>query len=166
MRQLWDHAGPGLSKCEGDFAGNVHMVILDNLVEHTTYYFEVLSGGLTESNGGNYYSFTTASIGAGKPYLLYGNIVSGDEDVTIGSAVITAHLIRGDILSHPVISLVRPDGVWMLNLGNLKNSSSGDIAPFEDGDVIIIESRDAIYQFGTDTIIVRMSARKTPGHLR
>ena len=41
------------------FSGCTHYVEITGLTKETTYYFEVMAGGETDNNGGNYYAFRT-----------------------------------------------------------------------------------------------------------
>jgi hypothetical protein len=126
----------GLTKCEDGAGREVHLVVLDNLVENAKYYFEIVSGGIADNNHGNYYSFTTTKSRPGVPAAIYGRVIDRDTDEGIGGVLVFGALRHGETSSHPFAALTNSDGLWILNLGNLKSPISNDVMPYESGDAI------------------------------
>lgn len=147
---------PGYSAYEVNPGGELHLVELDNLPDTTTYYFEVVSDSITDNNDSVYYSFTTTAAGAGKPSVLYGRVL--DTNSTPLSGVIVSVMLRrnGGSSSYPLTNTTSPDGVWLLNLGNLKSPTSSDVMTYQEGDTISISCEGG--SAGTADTTVLLSA--------
>jgi hypothetical protein len=152
------HYGPtqalGLTKCEDGPASEIHMLVLDNLSENTQYYFEVVSAGITDDNQGSYYLFTTTMSGAGVPAVIYGRVNKAGTNSGVGNVIVSGTLRRGEISSYPLIGLTNQDGIWVLNLGNLKSPVSNNVLPYETGDTIILQLQGGSNGIGADSIVI------------
>jgi hypothetical protein len=144
----------GFAKCEGEPGSEIHMVVLDNLTANTPYYFEIVSGGITDDNEGDYYWFTTTLAGAGVPASIYGRVAKASTDLPVGNVLVSGRLERGEISSYPLTGLTNSDGRWLLNLGNLKNPASNNILPYQAGDTIFLQVLGGSEGQGADTIVI------------
>ena len=152
------HYGPtpalGLTKCEDEPGSEIHRVVLGNLSESTPYYFEVVSGGITDDNQGDYYSFTTTKPGAGVPSVIYGRVIEAETNTAGANILVTGTLRRGEIGSYPLSGMADSDGMWVLNLGNLKSPGSSSVLPYEVGDTIVLEFQGGSSGVSADTIVI------------
>ncbi|MCX5753123.1 MAG: T9SS type A sorting domain-containing protein [Candidatus Krumholzibacteria bacterium] len=134
------HYGPtpalGLTKNEERGGRAVHMVVLDNLSENAPYYFEIVSGGMTDDNQGNYYTFKTTKARPGVPATVFGRVFDGTTDKGIGDVLVSGTVRHDGISSYPFTALTNAEGIWMLNLGNLKEPGSNDVLPYAAGDAM------------------------------
>jgi hypothetical protein len=139
-----------------------HIVVLDNLSASATYYCEIVSNGVADDNKGNCYSFRTTEPGAGVPFTIFGCVVNAGEQSPASQTIVAATLRRGDIVSHPLITVTGSEGMWLLNLGNLKESESGSVLPYQVGDTVLLEfsGNGAV---GVDTIAVFESSPQNCG---
>ncbi len=144
----------GFNKCEGESGSEIHLVVLDNLTANTPYYFEIVSGGIVDDNDGNYHSFTTTLPGAGVPAIIYGRVSKAGTDLPAGNVLVSGSLKRGGISSYPLTGLTNSNGVWLLNLGNLKDPISNDVLPCEIGDTIFLQLLGGSEGQGADTIVI------------
>jgi hypothetical protein len=144
----------GCRRCEGEPGSEIHMVVLDNLTANTPYYFEIVSGGIVDDNEGYYHSFTTTLPGAGVPSIIYGRVAKADTDLPVGDVLVFGTLKRGEISSYTLTALTNPDGRWILNLGNLKDTVSNDVLPCEIGDTIFLQLLGGSEGQGADTIVI------------
>ena len=109
-------------------AGEIHKVSLTGLPKETTYFFEVVSDGQIDNNGGNFYQFQTAKTGAGSFHTLYGFVKDGQGQGIEGAVVL---LTVEDSLK--LSYLTGSNGDWTVDLTNLKNSSTYDVQSFANG---------------------------------
>ncbi len=133
---------------------DVHMAVLGGLSPSTPYYYEVVSGGVTENNNGDYYTFTTTSVGTGIPYVLYGQVTEAGTGLPIFGVSVTGVLHHDGAGSHPLVRLTDSDGMWVLNLGNLKASASGDVLEYALGDTFLLTLEGGSAGSGADTVVV------------
>ena len=70
------------------------------------------------------------------------------------NTIVSCKLRRGEIDSHPLITLTNPDGMWSLNLGNLKNPASNNVLPYEAGDTIFLQLHGGSNGTGADTVVI------------
>jgi len=125
----------GESTCDSRPDDNVHQVQLTGLLAESTYYFEVVSDGETDDNGGAYYTLDTAEVGSGIPYVVFGDVwLYGESDPAI-EALVVVEVRSGSGTSTPLSTLTDPGGFWSLNLGNLK-TPAGLVFAYAEGDTI------------------------------
>lgn len=153
----------GMSSCDSESAGRLHTIVLDHLSAETEYYFEVSSGGVTENNAGSLYSFTTAVPGAGKPYVLYGNVITSGVDLPAEDVVTSGALTSGNDNTHLVLSATEADGIWVLNLGNLKSATSGEVVNHQTGDTIILKFYGSDGRMVENSVVVTGSSPQDCG---
>jgi PKD repeat protein len=120
---------------------DTHFVTLLSLLPDTTYYFYVVSAGVTEDHNGSHYTVTTApTLALPGNDQIYGQVLLTDSTAAEGTIV---YIILEDdngvgspSEAAPLSALVDPSGYWFLNLANARttelsnyfsySSSSGD----------------------------------------
>lgn len=116
---------------------DTHYVAVTGLNPETLYYYKVVSGGVTDDNNGNYYTFTSAQTApGGAQYIVYGHVFHDR-----GNAVRTIVYLRVThvgVASHFLSALTDNDGNWSLNLSNLKSSEDGSVLNYSSGDPIYV----------------------------
>ena len=153
----------GLTRCHQGPESEIHMVVLDNLLESTPYYFEIVSGGITDNNQGSYYPFTTTQSGAGIPAIIYGQVKKSGTNTAISNILVSGWLRRGGIYSYPLIGLTNSEGIWILNLGNLKSAISNQVLPYAIGDTIFLQLQGGSNGTGADTILISNTSPQNSG---
>ena len=113
--------------CDTRPVDDVHYVEITGLSTNTVYYFEVVSGGITDRNGGALYTFTTADVGNGVNCMILGWVMLSDGVTPARGTIVTVQIKSNGNLSYPLSRLTYPNGVWSLNLGDLKNSADGTV---------------------------------------
>ena len=112
-----------------------HSFQLTNLTSTTLYYFEITSGGVSYKDNGEFYSFQTAQVAIGTPYIVYGTVVD------VGTSAITDAYVKlvaqqDGISSSPLSAVTDSNGKWNLNLGNLKLADTGGVMNYNVGHLI------------------------------
>jgi hypothetical protein len=155
--------GLGQQACDPRPDDDVHSVLITGLSPLTTYYFEVVSGSETDDNGGAYYTLTTAEIGSGIPYVVFGRVeLPGGTDPAVG-AIVSLWVLAGGSLSHPLSTLADSNGVWTVNLGNLKDPADGTVFTYATDDSIFIDAEGSRDGFGGDSTTVSGSSPQDAG---
>ncbi|HUU45086.1 MAG TPA: prenyltransferase/squalene oxidase repeat-containing protein [Acidobacteriota bacterium] len=157
------------STCESEWwGGQLHYVELNDLASATTYVFEVVSDETTDNNGGAYYTFTTSPVGAGAPGTVYGRVMvdvpvetqKSDPDPpkiwdNASQSIVTATLATpAGSESSPLTVMADGDGLWVINLGNLKNAASHDVMEYAAGDTVRLVAQSGLYGTGEKTIVL------------
>jgi len=119
-----------------DTLSDTHWVQLSGLEPDTTYHFQVTSDGITEEG----FSFHTFGVGAGIPYTLYGQVYEPGGVDTEERAIVYVSLLRDGDESSLLSALTDSDGMWYVDLGNLKDPDTGEVWDWQEGDVIRIEA--------------------------
>ncbi|MCD6508499.1 fibronectin type III domain-containing protein [Candidatus Poribacteria bacterium] len=133
----------GTTKALGSTASDTrvddtHYVEITGLDPETTYYFEVVSDGTTDDNGGNKYEFKTAKVGTGTSYVVYGKVYKADGVTPAEGAIVYVRVTHGGVVSHWLSTLSDSSGNWQVNLGNLKDPTTGDVLGYGTGDPMYI----------------------------
>jgi hypothetical protein len=151
------------TECEIGPASEIHTVVLDGLTEDTSYYFEVVSGDVTDNNQGQFYSFVTSRVGAGLPSILYGRVVEAAAGSGVAGVIVSGTLERGEVHSHLIVVLTQTDGRWLLNLGNLKDATSNDVLAYETGDMMVLRFEGGSEGSAVDTVMMTGSSPQDAG---
>ena len=123
-----------LTTTSPDTAARLHLFELSSLASDTTYYFTITSGTTTDNNSGSFYTFQTAQVAIGTPYIVYGTVDDGSSAV---SAAYTKLIVQQNgTTSSPLSAITDNDGKWHLNLGNLKVTDTGGVMNYSLGDQI------------------------------
>ena len=126
----------GFSATDARPDDDTHWVQITGLSPRTTYFYEVASGGVTDNNGGSYYTFTTAAVGAGVSYTVYGRILKRDTITPATGTIVYVSVNSGAGTSHLLSVVSSSTGSWSVNLGNLKDPSTGNPFVYIVGDTI------------------------------
>jgi len=143
----------GSATCTADPDATVHTVETTSLTANTVYYFEAVSGALTDNNGGAYYSFRTAGSGSGVPYVTYGDVLAAGGGGPADAIVVVEAIVAG---STPAPLSCRTDatGNWLVNLGNLKDAATGAVVVWTTGDSLMLTAMGGIRGSAVDTVLV------------
>ncbi|HUU45785.1 MAG TPA: CARDB domain-containing protein, partial [Acidobacteriota bacterium] len=141
--------------CEWNWWGGwLHLVELDGLEPETSYLFEVESGETVDDNDGAYYSFTTTSVGAGKPGTVYGKVLLEDS-TPAPMAIVSATLAdAGGAESSQLSVMAGWDGSWVFNLGNLKDPVGNGVMEYASGDTVHLSAQGGADGTGGITIVL------------
>ncbi|MGB2989234.1 MAG: fibronectin type III domain-containing protein [Candidatus Zixiibacteriota bacterium] len=153
----------GDTTCDPRPDDDIHQVVITGLPAETTYYFEVISGGITDDNGGAYYTFTTTDVASGVPYVIFGYVLLHNGLSPIAATIVSAQVKSNGNTSYPLSGLTDTSGVWSLNLGNLKNAADGTVLSYSTGDSILIDAQGAANGVGGDTTMVSGSSPQYAG---
>ncbi|MDP6998435.1 MAG: T9SS type A sorting domain-containing protein [Candidatus Poribacteria bacterium] len=123
-----------LTATSPDTAARLHVFELSSLASDTTYYFTITSGTTTDNNSGSFYTFQTAQVAIGTPYIVYGTVDDGSSAVS--GAYIKLIVQQNGTTSSPLSAITDSDGKWNLNLGNLKMTDTGGVMNYSIGDLI------------------------------
>jgi hypothetical protein len=134
---------------------DVHYVEIAGLSANTVYYFEVVSGGKTDGNGGALYSFTTADVGKGVNCMVLGWVMLSDGVSPARGTIVTVQVKSNGSLSYPLSRLTYPNGVWSLNLEDLKNPADGTVLAYNVGDTIFVHAQGGAD--GTGQVVTTVS---------
>ena len=90
------------------FAGCTHYVEITGLTKETIYYFEVVAGGETDDNGGNYYTFTTMKQPQSPPTpcTITGCVYETDGTTLAEGAMVYLWVTHGGVESYPLSDLL------------------------------------------------------------
>jgi len=153
----------GDTSCDPRPDDDVHQVTITGLSAETTYYYEVISGGITDDNGGAYYTFITTDVGSGIPYVVFGYVQLHNGTSPGTATIISAQVRSNGSASSPLSDLTNTEGAWSLNLGNLKNLADGTVLSYDTGDSIFIDAQGAADGIGQDTTTVSGSSPQYAG---
>jgi len=117
-------------------AGSVGMgsLRLLGLEPETEYVFEIVSNGITYNNNGSPYTFKTAKIGTGYPYVVFGRMVD-ERGEPLENAMVYVELRRDERISLAIADMTDENGYWNVNLANLK-MADGQVYQWKAGDEI------------------------------
>jgi hypothetical protein len=101
----YDLRGQLVSEC-------THYVEITGLTKETTYYFEVLAGGETEDNQGNYYTFRTMKqlLGPPSPCIITGCVYEEDGTTLAVGPIVYLSVTHGGVKSYPLSDLLGSPG--------------------------------------------------------
>jgi hypothetical protein len=126
-------------------------VNITGLQEGTTYYYEVVSGGDTDDNDGQCYTFQT-TLDTGNPpapYNVYGVVWQDPAMTTVAEgAVKYVRIIHGGTTSYWLSGLTNANGIFFADLANAKDPNTQTYIGYSVDDAI-----ETIAQaiWGTDT---------------
>ena len=153
----------GDTSCDSRPNDDVHQVIITGLSAETTYYFEVISGGITDNNGGAYYTFITTDVASGVPYVIFGYVLLHNGLSPTTATIVSVQVESNGNASYPLSDLTNTDGAWSLNLGNLKNLADGTVLSYSTGDSTFVDAQGAADGVGQDTTTVSGSSPQYAG---
>jgi hypothetical protein len=101
---------------------DAHWVQLKGLDPETIYHYQITSG--TETT--EVFSFQTSKVGMGVPYTVYGQVIDSYAGTPAADVVVYVTLYRGTDESTILSTLTDANGMWQIDLGNLKDPVTGD----------------------------------------
>jgi hypothetical protein len=138
----YDVRGRYLSVC-------THYVEITGLTKETAYYFEVVAGGETDDNEGNYYTFTTMKQPQSPPTpcFITGCVYEEDGTTLAVGPMVYLQVTHGGVASYPLSDLLSDDdatpGCFALDINQARSSETDDFFPsIVAGDPIRIEAVD------------------------
>jgi len=123
-----------LTAASPDTASKFHTFQLSNLTATTLYYFEITSGGVSYKDDGEFYTFQTAQVAIGTPYIVYGTVDDGTS--ALSSTYVKLVTYQNGTASSPLSAITDSNGQWNLNLGNLKLTDTGGVINYSIGDLL------------------------------
>ncbi len=128
------------------FEGTTHYVTVTNLSPNTTYYYDIVSGGVTYDEGGLHYTMTTGpTLDPPSPDTVYGLVFLSDGTTPAEGAIVYIKLRDNDGEgttgeSQICSSLVESTGFWSYGLGNVRIQTLDSYFEYsKSGDSLILE---------------------------
>lgn len=117
---------------------DTHHVTISGLTAVTTYYYRVVSGGITYDDGGDPYEIITGpNIDFGMPVIIGGKVYTDDaKTIPAEGAIVYARIGDSQWLS----SLVDAAGNWGLNIKALRTGDYLNAYSFTDSSVLSLEA--------------------------
>lgn len=135
-----------------------HYIILRNLTEQTTYYYELIAGReLVTLPNGKPYSFTTLAVDNGVRSNLrpaYGKIVNAN-DSPAADALVFLRITD----AYPLVAITKASGEWLIPLQTILSVKSGQGIAVSDADRV---SLDFISDNGQSTHVDAPISKITP----
>jgi predicted outer membrane repeat protein len=138
---------------------DTHYVIVSGLQPITTYYFDVVSGSVTDNNSGTHYSVTTApTIGLPNSDLIFGQVFKSDGTTVASGSMVYITLEDSDGAGStnqaaPLSVLVDSNGYWSTDLGNARSADLSDYFSYSNsGDLLLLEALGASDDVGCQRI--------------
>ena len=129
---------------------DTHYVTISGLSPNTTYYFDLISGGTTDNNGGSHYTVTTgASLSLPASDTIYGQVFKADGTTPAQGAIVKITVGNNDNSGSsenaaPLSALVDTNGFWNTNLGNARLSDQSAFFSYSvSGDQVAFEVQGA-----------------------
>ncbi|MBI5116472.1 putative metal-binding motif-containing protein, partial [Candidatus Poribacteria bacterium] len=130
---------------------DAHYVVLSDLSASAMYYFDVITGEVTDNNGGAHFSFMTGTdLGLPGFDLAYGRVFLSDALTVADGTIVYVRIADGDGLgstggSSLLSDLVEASGYWVVELGTARipDSSSYFMYSPEGGDDLVINADGA-----------------------
>jgi hypothetical protein len=113
------------------FEDDTHYVTVAQLADETSFYFDVVSGAITDNNGGAHYQVTTGPVlGPTSSHTVYGQVFKSDGSTTASGAIVYITLADNDGSGSagqaaPMSALSGYGGYWNANLGNARTQTLG-----------------------------------------
>ncbi|NMB56736.1 hypothetical protein GYA19_02245, partial [Candidatus Beckwithbacteria bacterium] len=112
-----------------------HHITISNLQAANTYYFKIKSGEgkLFDDNGSSYSLRTAPILGVQAPSDIINGTIKNADGTPAGNALVYVEI---DGVS-PLSAQVKPNGEWLINLGNARNKSLTSYAQYDNKNSII-----------------------------
>jgi len=133
---------------------DTHHVTITGLNSGTTYYYEIVSGGVTCNNNGSPYQMTTGpSLSFTMPEMISGKVYKANEAEAEGT-IIYASIGTSQVLS----SLVNDRGAWALDIAPIRTADYQAYCTYANDDSISLDARGG--GAGTATAMITMVVAK------
>ncbi len=130
------------------FEGTTHYISVTGLTAATTYYYDVVCGGIVYDNNGAHYTITTGSIlsPADNSDIAYGQVFLVDGATPAKDSIIYVKLRNNNDAgtsgeSQLFSCLVDSNGYWYVDLKNIKTSSLNAYFDYSNGDNLVITAK-------------------------
>ena len=141
---------------------DTHHVIIIGLTAGTTYYYEIVSGGVTYNNGGVPYEITTGPTISGPPPMP--KIIGGKVYKTDGVTAAEGTIIYVSIGTSQVWSgLIDDSGTWALDIGPIRTADYQSYLTYFDTDDISLEAQGGADGTATQTVTVAVALIEAGG---
>ena len=143
------------------FVGCTHYVEITGLTSETTYYFEVVSAGEVDDNGGNYYTFRTMKqpLSPPTPCTITGCVYQADGITLAVGAMVYLWVTHGGVVSYPISDLLgspgdATPGCFAFDINQARSTVTDDIfTSIDQGDPIQVMVLDCgNYRADTDLV--------------
>ena len=133
----------------------VIMVELTGLTNNTIYYFEIVSGDVLDNNNSSYYTFRTAEIieGISPPLRILGGQVLLDNNENADGTIVYV-TVQHDGINSALLSCMVLDGLWGVDLANLKHENGTVFTEWEINDTLYIEIEGGEYGYKNITTFI------------
>jgi hypothetical protein len=117
-----------------------HYVTVGPLTANTTYYFDTVSNGVADNNGGAHYTVTTGpTLTLPGSLTIFGMVYQSDGVTGAGYAIVYLKVTHASIDSQLAsVRTFSPSGGWTYNLDNLRTADYQNYFPWATGDTITI----------------------------
>jgi len=131
---------------------NTHYVTITDLTADTTYYYEIVSGGVTYNNGSIPHEITTGpDLGLPPmPEIISGKIYTADGITTAEGTIVYASIGTSQVLS----ALVDGSGNWGMDIAQIRTADHQSYYTYSDGDDISVEVQGAADGIPTQTVTI------------
>jgi len=131
---------------------DTHYVTVTDLTADTTYYYEIVSGGVTCNNGGVPCEITTGpDLGFPlMPAIISGKIHKADGITAAEGTIIYASIGISQVLS----ALVDSSGNWGMDIAPIRTADNQSYRTHSDSDDINIEAQSAVDGITTQTVTI------------
>lgn len=151
--------------------GRTHYVGLTGLSPATTYYFDVVSDGAVDDNGGAHYQVTTGpTLSPPTSDAVWGLVYQDDGMTPATGAIVYIQVRDANDVGSPggsayLSSLVSELGFWFANLSNTRTADLGAYFAYSpSGDQVVLEAEGA--RMGRATLTVDTGADSPAPPLR
>ncbi|MDD4875990.1 MAG: fibronectin type III domain-containing protein [Dehalococcoidales bacterium] len=119
-----------------------HYVTMTNLIADTTYYYEIVSGSITDNNNGNMYSVTTGPDldFPPMPEIISGKVYHADGITTANGAIVNVSIGASQLLS----ALVDINGSWGMDIAAIRIADYKQYQTCSGNDCINISVQEVI----------------------
>jgi len=135
-----------------------HHVTMTGLNPDTTYYYEVVSGGVTYDDAGSPYEVTT---GPGLDFA-WPEMISGRASLADGATPAEGAIVYARIGSSPLLSaLVGGSGVWALDLAQLRTADAQACYEHSGTDDVTLDAQDGTGAAASETVAIATATAGT-----
>jgi len=117
-----------------------HHVTVVGLNPDTTYYYEIVSGGVTYGDSGKpYQADTGVALPFTMPEIVHGAVYRPDGSTPAAGAIVYARIGPSQVLS----AVVSSNGAWGLDLGRVRTADYRSPYEYEDDDEVLLDVQAA-----------------------